>query len=84
MNFVRRQSLATSLTGNRFKNDNIIDIKIVSNYDKLQAILNKLETTKKKKEYFEKIYRENGTIVMKKKGYLCCKKEIAPLKDYYA
>jgi CMP-N-acetylneuraminic acid synthetase len=56
----------------------------VSNYDKLQAILNKLETTKKKKEYFEKIYRENGTIVMKKKGYLCCKKEIAPLKDYYA
>lgn len=21
---------------------------------------------------------------MKKKGYLCCKKEIAPLKDYYA
>lgn len=46
--------------------------------------LKKLDRTKAKREYYEKLYREKGILAKKQYGSLCWKRDGPALKDYYA
>jgi hypothetical protein len=46
--------------------------------------LKKIDHTNKKKEYYEKLFKEKGKNPKKVNGSLCWKTDGAPLKDYYA
>lgn len=51
---------------------------------KMLSYLQKLDKNQKKKEYYDKLYKEQNKIVRKQFGSLCYKRQGPPLKDYYA
>lgn len=62
----------------------MVSINVTGDYYEMLNILNKLERNTKKKQHFEKVYKEEGKIIRKIHGSYCFKTEGPPLKDYYA
>lgn len=59
----------------------VVSVSVTGNFYDMLPILRKLERTAKKKEHFERIYREEQKLVRKKISGV---KNGPALKDYYA
>lgn len=62
----------------------VVHIQVTGDYYEMLNILTKLKRNTKKKEHFEKLYKEEKEIVRKQYGNACTHEEGPPLKDYYA
>jgi hypothetical protein len=61
-----------------------LNIHVIGDYLRILHFLKKIDHTNKKKEYYEKLFKEKGKNPKKVNGSLCWKTDGAPLKDYYA